>query len=157
MPMKLFLRKLPGGTLVPDSDEAAEYLQGVKNGDVLAAEVTKPRNYGYHKKYFSLLNLAFDAWEPEAREHRGMPVQKSFERFRKDVAIACGFYELTVNIKGETRAEAKSISFANMSADEFDRLYTSTITLFIEKYQILRGYRSAEEVDAVIEAMLSYA
>lgn len=155
--MRLFLRKVQGGTLVPDNDEAVEWLQKVKNGDVVAAEVTRPRNYLFHKRYFALLNLGFDAWEPQLPEHNGMPVVKNFERFRKDVAIASGFYELTVNIKGETRAEAKSISFASMKEDEFDQLYQKTITLFLSKYQILCNYRDAAEVDDVINKILGFA
>jgi len=155
--MKLFLRKLPGGTLVPDNDETAEWLQKVKNGDVLGGEFARPRNYRFLKKYMALLRLAYDAWEPALAEHKGHPVVKNFHRFRKDVAIASGFYELTVNLRGETRAEAKSISFAHMSEEEFDQLFQKTITLFLTKYQILANYRDAAEVERVVEEILRFA
>lgn len=155
--MKIYLRKLPGGKLIPEDDEAVEWLQGVKNGDVVRAEVTRPRNYRFLRKYMALLRLAFDSWEMPETLHRGMPVQKNFTRFRKDVAISCGFYELTVNLKGETRAEAKSISFAHMSEEDFNTLYQQTITLFIDKYRILTGYRDAAEVDRVVEELLRFA
>ena len=143
--------------LAPEDDEAVEWLQGVKNGTVLSAEVKKPRNYKFLKKYMALLRLAFDSWEPAIGELNGMPVIKNFHRFRKDIAIASGFYELTVNIKGETRAEAKSISFANMSEEEFNALYQKTITLLLTKYQILSGYKDAEEVDRVVNDVLRFA
>ena len=155
--MKIYLRKMPGGTLVADDDDAAEWLKGVKNGDVISAEVAKPRNYRFLRKYMALLRLGFDAWEMPERTHNGLPVQKEFARFRKDVAIASGFYTLTVNLKGETRAEAKSISFASMSEETFNRLYQQTITLFLEKYRILSNYRDAAEVDAAIENILRFA
>lgn len=155
--MKLFLRKMPGGTLVPDDDEAVEWLQGVKNGDVVRAEVARPRNYKFLKKYMALLRLAFDAWEPALAEHKGHPVVKNFHRFRKDVAIASGFYELTVNLRGEARAEAKSISFAHMTEEEFNDLFQKTITLFLTKYQILANYRDAAEVERVVEEILRFA
>ena len=155
--MKLFLKKMPGGTLVPDDDASAEWLQKVKSGAVVSAEVARPRNYLFHKRYFALLNLGFDAWQPLTPEHNGMPVVKNFERFRKDVAIASGFYELTVNLRGETRAEAKSISFASMSEEEFEKLYQKTITLFLKKYQILCNYRDAAEVEATVNAILGFA
>lgn len=154
---KLYLKKLPGGALVADNDETAEWLQGVKNGDVVRAEVARPRNYKFLKKYMALLRLAFDAWEPALAEHKGHPVVKNFHRFRKDIAIATGFYELTVNIRGETRAEAKSISFAHMSEEDFNDLYQKTITLFISKYRILTGYADAAEVDRVVEELLRFA
>lgn len=155
--MKLFLRKMPGGTLVPDDDVAVEWLQKVKNGAVVSAEVTRPRNYLFHKRYFALLNLGFESWEPPTKEHNGLPVTKNFERFRKDVAIASGFYELTVNLRGEARAEAKSISFASMSEEEFDQLYQKTITLFLSKYQILCNYQDAAEVERTVNAILGFA
>jgi len=155
--MKLFLRKLPGGTLVPDNDETAEWLQKVKNGDVLGGEFARPRNYRFLKKYMALLRLAYDAWEPALAEHKGNPVVKNFHRFRKDVAIASGFYELTVNLRGETRAEAKSISFAHMSEEEFDQLFQKTITLFLQKYQILANYQDAAEVERVVDEILRFA
>lgn len=155
--MKMYLRKLPGGTLVPDNDESAEWLQGIKSGDVISAEVAKPRNYKFHRRYFALLNLGFEAWSPLTAEHNGMPVVKNFDRFRKDVAISSGFYELTVNLRGETRAEAKSISFASMSEEEFEQLYQKTITLFLSKYQILCNYRDAAEVEQTVNAILGFA
>lgn len=155
--MKLYLKKLPGGMLVADNDEAAEWLQGAKTGDVIAAEVTRPRNYRFLKKYIVLLKLAYDAWEPMLGEHNGHPIQKNFTRFRKDVAIATGFYELTVNLRGETRAEAKSISFANMEEEEFNQLFQKTITLFLSKYQILANYRDAAEVERVVNEILRFA
>lgn len=155
--MKCFFRKLPGGTLVPDNDETAEWLQKVKTGDVLGGEFARPRNYRFLKKYMALLRLAYDAWEPALAEHKGHPVVKNFHRFRKDVAIASGFYELTVNLRGETRAEAKSISFAHMTEEEFDQLFQKTITLFLQKYQILANYRDAAEVERVINDILRFA
>lgn len=155
--MKLYLRKMPGGTLVPEDDDAVEWLQGVKAGSVISAEVAKPRNYRFLKKYMALLRLAFEAWEPALGDFKGMPVVKNFHRFRKDIAIATGFYELTVNLRGETRAEAKSISFAHMSEEEFNKLYQQTITLLLIKYQVLAGYKDAAEVDQVVNEILRFA
>lgn len=157
--MKIYLRKMPGGMLVADDDDAAAWLQGVKNGDAIAAEVTKPRNYKFHRKYMALIRLGFDAWNPAPRTHgkANLPVQKEFHRFRKDVAIASGFYTLTVALNGTTRAEAKSISFAHMGEEEFNALFQQTITLFLEKYQILSGYKDAAEVDHTINEILRFA
>ncbi len=155
--MKLYLRKMPGGMLVADNDDASEWLQGIKNGSVISADCAKPRNYRFLRKYMALVRLGFDAWTPAPREHAGLPVQKEFQRFRKDVAIASGFYTLTVNLRGETRAEAKSISFAHMSEEEFNALYQQTITMFIEKYQILSGYKDAAEVDRAVNDILRFA
>lgn len=154
---KIYLRKMAGGLLAPADDEAAEFLQKQKLGEAFSAEINKPRNYRFLKKYMVLLKLAFDSWEPALGEHKGLPIQKNFTRFRKDVAIATGFYELTVNINGETRAEARSISFAHMDETDFDQLYQKTISLFINKYQMLANYRDPAEVDRVVSELLRFA
>ena len=44
--MKLYLRKMPGGTLVADNDETAAFLQKKKVGAVLSGDFTEPRNAG---------------------------------------------------------------------------------------------------------------
>ncbi len=156
--MKGYFRKMPGGILAPDDDATAEWLQTkVKTGSAVSGEFVQPRNYEFHKRYFALLNFAFESWEPSLGEHNGMPVQKNFERFRKDITIACGFYDVVSNIKGEVRAEAKSISFASMKEDEFQKLYQSTITLLIGKYQVLTGYKDWQEVDEIINQLLRFA
>ena len=94
----------------------------IRTGEVIRCTFTKMRNPRFHRKYFALLKLAFDSWEPSASEYKGMPAQKNFDRFRKDVAIASGYYDIVSNIKGEARAEAKSISFARMDDVEFASL-----------------------------------
>jgi uncharacterized membrane protein YukC len=154
---KLYFRKMPGGTLVPDDDDTAEWLQKVKNGAPVSGEFTKPRNYRFLKKYMALINLAFDAWEPEVKYYKGQPTQKNKTRFRKDIAIASGFYELTVNLRGEVRTEARSISFAHMSEEEFNQLYQSTITLLLDKYRVFTHYRDGAEVERVVNDILRFA
>ena len=112
--MELVLMKAPGGTLIPADESARETVAHWKIGQGVRAKVSRMRNLPFHRKFFAMLNLGFDAWEPEPVEVNGIPAVKNFERFRKDVLIQAGFYDLTVNIRGEARAEAKSISFASM-------------------------------------------
>ena len=107
------------GQLMPANDGDAEKVALLTDGGIFKATFTKPRNGGFHRKYFALLGVMFELWNPELPEWNGKPSMKSFERFRKDIAIATGHHELVVSIKGEVRAEAKSISFANMDELEF--------------------------------------
>ena len=100
-----------------------------------------------------MLNIGFDAWEPPEQEFRGLPVGKNFERFRKDCLIAGGFYEPVANLKGEVRAEAKSISFANMDEDQFNQVYNAVATVLLER--VLRHY-SRSDLDRVVQQMLGF-
>lgn len=140
--------------LVPHDEAAAAFIQKMKAGELTHADFKRVRNYKFHKKYFALVGFAFDQWEPrDGLTYQGMPVAKNKERFRKDVAILAGFFESTVNLKGEVRLEAKSISFAQMDEVEFESLYNKTVDVVMQR--ILTRYTRAD-LDAVIEKLLRF-
>lgn len=123
--------------LHPASFNDQEILKQFKAGQPVRIKLTRVRNYEFHKKYFALLNLAFDYWEPsvkvkECRKALAVNPEKNFDRFRKDIAILCGFYDATYRLNGEVRLEAKSISFHSMSEDEFEELYNKTIDVIVK-------------------------
>lgn len=129
----LFQRGTTG--LLPACEEAAEWLRKKKLGATILVEPREARNGAFHRKYFALLNLAFDYWKDHAEtmEYKGEPVLPNFERFRRDVAILAGFYKPVTNIKGEVRLEAESISFAAMSEERFEELYGATINVLLQR------------------------
>jgi hypothetical protein len=151
---EIILTKAANGTLVPVDPQAAEYIAKLKLGAGVSATVKKHRNPRFHRKYFALLNLAYEAWEPADKEFRGMPVQKNFDRFRKDVIIAAGFYDVVVNINGDVRAEAKSINFSSMDDAEFSDLYSKTVDVVLNRF--LTNY-SRDDLDNVIDQILSFS
>ncbi len=55
-----FFRKVSSTTLVAASDHDAELLKYIKIGSPTRMVFKRVRNYEFHKKYFALLNLAFD-------------------------------------------------------------------------------------------------
>ncbi|MCA6222409.1 DUF1367 family protein [Photorhabdus antumapuensis] len=57
--------KISNDTLRPATPAAREYLHfKVKCGDVLYADFKKARNPRFHRKYFALLNLGYEYWQP---------------------------------------------------------------------------------------------
>ncbi|WP_285130326.1 DUF1367 family protein [Leclercia adecarboxylata] len=65
MKVQLQLIKQSPGILIPATPETSELLQTkIKLGAVLVAEFTKVRNPAFHRKFFALLNLGFEYWEP---------------------------------------------------------------------------------------------
>src|SRR5690606_26998343 len=103
--------------LIPGTDESALWLAKKKNGATIVADVHEMRNGAFFRKWWSLVQYAFDHWSErcEPMEYRGMPVLPNFERFRKDVTILSGFYVPVHNIKGELRVEAESLKWAKMT------------------------------------------
>ena len=52
--------------LVPVSEADKETYNKWKLGGVICGKFTQSRNYKYHKRFFGLLNLAFDYYEPSS-------------------------------------------------------------------------------------------
>jgi len=149
---EIFLRKVQG-VLVPDSESDVEKLASIANGETIRADIKRPRNIKFHRRYFALLDVLFDIFTPDVVEHKGKPVMKNRERFRHDIAIATGHYELVVNIKNEVRAEAKSISFAAMDETAFAQLYSRTIDFGL--LHIAKG-KTREQIDNWTNAILDF-
>lgn len=133
--MKEFLFQKGATGLIPACEEASEWLRKKKLGATILVEPREMRNGAFHRKYFALLNLAFDYWKDNAEtlEYRGERVLPDFERFRRDVIILAGFYKPVTNIKGEVRLEAESISFASMDEERFRQLYSATINVLLQR------------------------
>ncbi|MYM34878.1 DUF1367 family protein [Duganella sp. FT94W] len=150
----VLLTKTHAGTLAPADEESAEHIAKLKLGETVSVQMRKKRNMRFHRKYFALLDFAFEQWEPSGElTYQGMPVAKNKERFRKDLIILAGFYESTVNIRSEVRLEAKSISFAQMDEVEFEQLYNATVDVVLRR--ILTRY-TRQDLDEVVNQLLRF-
>ncbi len=62
---QLQLIKQSPGILIPATPETSEFLQSkCKLGAVLVADFKQVRNPAFHRRFFALLNLGFEYWEP---------------------------------------------------------------------------------------------
>lgn len=117
------------GILMPMTDEDSQIIHGMTERQVYRMQWSQPRNYKYLQKYMVLVNdVLFEMFHPEPVFFKGVQAVKNSARFRKDLLIGIGHYELVVNIKNECRAEAKSISFAQLDEAGFDNIYRLTIS-----------------------------
>ena len=148
--------KLPNGALVPANDTDKELLDKIKAGQVVKLTLTRIRNYQFHKKFFAMLNFAFDYWEPEegAVNKWGVDPEKNFDRFRKDVIVLAGYYDATHRLNGDVRIEAKSISFGSMSEDEFEKLYSSCVDVILK--HVCTQY-DGKMLDQVVDQAMAFA
>lgn len=155
---EIVLAKTPGGALVPVDDEGRELIAKLKMGQGVRAKVVRARNPAFHRKVMALFNLAFGAWNPDTLPvWKGEPVRPSFDRFRKDLTIIAGHYTATANLKGEVRLEAKSLAFANMDEDEFQKVYSDVLNAVWDRVlKHVAGYASPEDVDRVVNELLRF-
>jgi len=128
--MKVHLRKNYDGTFIPADQDTAEWAVKVKTGTVVYAEFKRQRNYEFHKKYFGMINVAFQNQEEFLNE----------ELFRKTVQIMAGYFD-PILFDGNIYKIPKSISFGSMPQEEFEKLYSSVLDV------ILKHFRFGEEFE----------
>jgi len=121
-----------GGVFYPAFEHDLQRLTKFKNGELYTAEIKLTRNPAFHRKTFAFFNFCFQHWAADRAglEHADEATQ--FDRFRKDLTILAGFYEQTVRLNGDIRTEAKSLAYANMEPDEFERCYSALINAAIK-------------------------
>ena len=153
--MEVLCRRVPGG-LAPESEGEAAKLHKIKAGASVKVNITQEVNAKFRRKWWALAKFAFDLWSETMpdQEYRGQEVQRSFERFRRDLIILAGHFQPVWAVNGEMRVEAKSISFARMSDETFEALYSATINAVLAK--ILTGSKLTDadlrsHVDRVME------
>lgn len=146
--MELFLRNTASG-LQPLYDDDYEEKRKLKIGETYKAKITKARNVRFHKKYFALLNVA---WEfiPEAEQEDHF--NNNVENFRKSVLISAGHCDRIWLPDYEVWAHSpKSISFSKVDELEFTEIYNNTLNVILLKY--LEGI-SREEIENEITPFL---
>lgn len=156
--MKVYFRKVQGGVLVPDNEETAAWLQKKKPGTVLAGEFSQPRNYQFHKKLMALFGVAHDYFKDTqdwSVEYKGHKVEPSFDLFRKQLTILAGHYEATYSINGEIRLEAKSLSFANATEEEVERIYSDVINASLK--HVFKMSMTEQQLRECVENILAFA
>lgn len=113
------------GQMLPYCGESAERYVKLKRGVPYLMTIKESRNLGFHKKYFSMLNLAFENQE----------YFKETKWFRKHTLIALGYCTVEVDpFTGEVHKEADSISFDECTQAEFEEIYKNTQRYLMEKY-----------------------
>jgi len=152
--MEVYLTKSQLG-LFPSDAETQAWYDKIKSGEVVRGEFKKVRNYPFLKKYFALLNVGFDNWEPgPVTSKHGWP-EKNFERFRSDIIILCGYYDTVIRLDGSVRIEAQSVSFAKMTEEQFSELYNKTINVLLK--HVYDSNMTAEALDNIVNAYMSFA
>ncbi len=105
------------------SDEDYEMLKKIKIGSIVKAKIVQSRNIKFHRKFFSMINAAWDSLTEEQRKN-----MRSKDTFREQLLIVSGFSEPLYDINGEKFMErAKSISFAKMDEPAFDTVYNRVL------------------------------
>lgn len=138
--MKMHLVNTSSGFLVPETDYDYAQKLNLKVGETYSVEIKLARNTDHHRKYFKMINLAWE-YLPEPLRY----FFHSSEGFRKHCEITAGYYEpLWCTRLGEWVEGPKSIAFDKMDQAEFAELYNK-VRAVIDS--ILTRYISREEFE----------
>lgn len=111
----MHLIKVKNGNYAPMDDLDYEESKKIPVGEVIKG--VKSRNWKFHKKGFMLLKLGYDNQEK----------YPNFEVYRKVTTIRAGYFFEAPTKDGEVYYIAKSLSFENMSAQDFEAWFKSTL------------------------------
>jgi len=115
--VKTDLRLIKEGHLRPTTDDGDNYFRKSKI-------VTEIRNPVFHSKLITLFLMMHDILPaPADVEFMGRTItpEHTFNNTRKYLTVKAGYYNVNGYPDGSVRVEAKSISFANMDQDEFEK------------------------------------
>lgn len=118
--MEIYLRRTITG-FAPVHNSDLDLIKKIKVGQEVKAEIVAPRNYQFHKKFFALLNIGF----------QNQDQYDNFEKFRFVMIMKAGWFEAIKTDKGVVYMP-KSISFAKMDNEEFERLYNAMLQEVID-------------------------
>jgi len=113
----MYLTKLATGQYAPSDDKSHEESQKIAVGTEIKG--VKARNIKFHRKAFALLNLGYNNQDKF----------ESFEVYRKVIIIRAGFYDEAPTKDGEVYFIPKSLSFENISANDFEAWYEATLDI----------------------------
>lgn len=154
--VKAMFERVRGNLLRPVDPAAERLVESLKMGQGVVLEAKRSANVRFHRKLFALMNLAFELWEPPAREVRGQAVSKNFETFRKDLVVLAGFYDAHYSPDGSVRFEPHSLSFKACEEDKRQQVYKGILGVVWERILRHAHFGSPDEVDAVVNQLLAF-
>ena len=116
-----------GNYFIPATQDDQVKAYKVGQGEVVQCKSVDQRNIKFHRKFFALINVAWDNLPESMDEHFPTP-----EHLRKELTKRAGFYETYTDFKGNVQHIPQSIAFAKMKPEEFDDLYNRVLDVVIK-------------------------
>ncbi len=118
--MKFFCQNTDAG-MVPLYPSDLDEKKKLKKNRVYSCEIKFERNYEFHKKFFALISFG---------QHHSKKVKMPLNPYKNYIIMKAGYADVYKTPKG-IMALAKSISFASMSQEEFEQVYSNVIDAII--------------------------
>lgn len=147
--MKLLVKRTSTG-LVPVGDVSYEEAKKLKMGESYEVTVKRPRNLRFHRKYFALINTA---WDYQTEEIKAQCFSNSSKAFRDTILLNTGFCDRIYSYKYNAYVDIpRSVAFGSMSEDEFEQVYSKTLDFIIQ--HLMPKNVTQEEFNANVDELL---
>lgn len=152
MPTQAYMKVMPHQRLAPISELDAEGLETLKVGEVVRAEIYKPRNVRNHRRFFAMLKLAHSFEQIS-------DVYLQLEQFRKALLIAAGHVRWFAGYDPRTGApvewaDAQSINFGSLDEPQFRKLFSDCIDALLRHFLV---GQDTEELEQQFYQILDFA
>lgn len=127
--MKIYCKVTERG-LVPMYGSDMDEKRRLKVGETVLCEVTKPRNYEFHKKFFALVRLTFENLSERLSQMLSI---RSEEDMLDCMKIGLGLYSSAWH-GGRQVVKPGSISFAKMDETDFEKFYNRAVDMVLSLY-----------------------
>lgn len=155
--MRAAFAKQVDGSFIAADPNAIKLTHAVKIGEGIVVEAKRMRCLAFHRKFFALLQLAFEAWEPDPEGvNASMGIEKNFEAFRRDVTIRAGHFTPVWDLNGKLRLDPKSIAFDQMDDLEFTDVYNDVLSVVWNDVLRHAHYESKAHVERVVAELLRF-
>jgi hypothetical protein len=111
-----FFAQIQNGRLLPEYNSDYDKLSKLRPGVTYSVEIRQPRNVKFHRKFFSLINMAYDNQE----------AFNNIEELRAWVLMKAGYYKRVATPTGEMY-QPESISFSSMDEIKFNEVYSRVL------------------------------
>ena len=118
--MKILLARTLGG-YKPAFDQDYKNAKRHKVGDIIEFESLENRNPKFHRKLFSLINLAFE--NQDITQHKAA--------FREWLIIESGHFEMVKFPDGTVQKVASSLSYKSMDQEKIERVFQDILQVVI--------------------------
>lgn len=124
--MRFRLAKTDKGYFIPAEDSDMKKCSRIGAGEVVRCKSVDQRNLQFHRKFFAMINLAWDNMPEKYDNHFPTP-----EHLRKELIKRAGFYTSYTDLKGNTQYLPESISFESMGQEKFEEVYNRVLDVII--------------------------
>lgn len=124
---KLFFRIAGIGAapaLFPSDKRSIEALQKWEMGDIVVADVRRPRNPKHNAKFWVLMQTVWESTEVQDRYANPRALAKAIE-------LALGYFDTVKLPDGTVGYAIHSLNFESMAQDEFANFYSQAIDVIV--------------------------